>query len=45
MRFSQLILGAFAKMRKATVSFVMCLSVRPPARMEQLGFHEMKFDI
>jgi hypothetical protein len=23
----------------------MCLSVRPPARMEQLGFHEMKFDI
>ena len=31
------ILGMFAKLRKAAVSFVMCLSVRPPARMEQLG--------
>jgi hypothetical protein len=28
-------LGAFAKLLKATVSFVM--SVCPPARMEQLG--------
>jgi hypothetical protein len=34
-------LGAFAKLRKATISFVMsvCLSVCPSVRMEQLGFH------
>jgi hypothetical protein len=32
-----LFLGAFAKLRKATISFVM--SVRPSVRMEQLGFH------
>jgi len=33
------ILGAFAKLRKATISFVMPgpLSFRPPSRMEQLG--------
>jgi hypothetical protein len=31
----RVILGAFANLRKASVSFVM--SVRPPARMEQLG--------
>jgi hypothetical protein len=31
------ILGMFAKLRKPAVSIVMCLSVRPPARMEQLG--------
>jgi len=30
-------LGAFAKLRKATISFVM--SVRPSVRMQQLGFH------
>jgi hypothetical protein len=36
-------LGAFAKLRKATISFVMLvsqsvnLSVRPSARMEKLG--------
>jgi hypothetical protein len=33
--------GAFAKLRKATISFVM--SVRPPARMEQLGCHLTDF--
>jgi len=32
-----LFLGAFAKLRKATNSFVM--SVRPSVRMEQLGSH------
>jgi hypothetical protein len=31
------VLGAFAKLPKATISFVM--SVRPSARMEQLDFH------
>jgi len=37
--------GAFAKLRKATISSVMsvsqffCLSVHPSVRMEQLGFH------
>jgi hypothetical protein len=35
----RLFLRAFAKLRKATVSFVMCLSVRPSVRMEQLGSH------
>jgi hypothetical protein len=30
-------LGAFAKLRKVTISFVM--SVRPSARMEHLGSH------
>jgi len=41
-----LLLGAFAKLRKATVSFIM--SVRLSARMEQLGCHSrilMKFDM
>ena len=33
--------GAFARLRKATVSFLM--SVRPPARMEQLGSHWTDF--
>jgi hypothetical protein len=33
--FQLVYFGAFAKLREATVSFVM--SVRPPARMEQLG--------
>jgi hypothetical protein len=40
-------LGAFGKLRKATISFVMS-SVRPSVRMEQLGSHWtilMKFDI
>ena len=32
-----LFVGAFAKLRKATVSFVMF--VRPSVRMEQLGSH------
>jgi len=34
-------LGAVAKSRNANMSFVMsvCLSVRPHARMEQLGSH------
>jgi hypothetical protein len=35
-------LSAFAKLRKATVSFV--LSVCPSVRMEQLGFHWTDFD-
>jgi len=38
-------LAAFAELRKATISFAM--SVCPPVRMEQLGFHWvdfMKFD-
>jgi len=41
-----LFLGAFAKLRKVTVSFIM--SVRLSARMEKLGSHSrilMKFDI
>ena len=35
------ILGAVANLRKATVSVVMsvCLSIRPPSRVEQLGSH------
>jgi hypothetical protein len=33
--------GTFAKLRKATISFVM--SVRLPARTEQLGFRWMDF--
>jgi len=40
------VLGAFANLRKATISFVM--SVCLPLRMEQLGCHWtifMKFDI
>ena len=33
--------SAFEKLRKVTFNFVMsvCLSIRPPARMRQLGFH------
>ena len=44
-RFIIAILGAFAKLRKATISFVMggCPSVRPFARMEQLGSHWTDF--
>jgi len=36
-------LGAFAKLRKETISFVMsvCLSVR----MEQLGFHRTDYHV
>jgi len=40
MRFSQLILGAFAKMRKATTNFVMSVC---PSRTEQLGLHWTDF--
>jgi hypothetical protein len=38
-------LGAFAKLRKETISFVMsvCPSVRPSVRMEQLGSHGTDF--
>ena len=36
-----MILGALVKLRKATISFVMC--VRPSVRMEQLGFHWTDF--
>ena len=36
-----LVLGAFAKFRKSTISFVM--SVRLPARMQQLGSHRTGF--
>ena len=35
-------LGAFLKLRKATISFVMFLL--PSVRMEQFGFHWMHFD-
>jgi heme/copper-type cytochrome/quinol oxidase subunit 4 len=39
------VLGALAKLRKATIGFVMSirLSVRPFFRMEQLGFHWTNF--
>jgi hypothetical protein len=39
-------LGAFAKLRKATISFVMsdCLPVCPSVRMEQLGSQQTDFD-
>ena len=33
--------GDFSKLRKAAISFVM--SVRPSARMEQLGYHGTEF--
>ena len=38
-RISSLFLGALAMFRKATISFVMsvCLSVRPPFRIEELS--------
>jgi hypothetical protein len=38
-------LGAFAKLRRATISFVIsvCLSVLPSVRMEQLGSHWTDF--
>ena len=41
-----LFLGAFAILRKATISFVMsvCPSVRPSVRMEQLRSHCTDFD-
>jgi hypothetical protein len=39
--YLSLFLGAFAKLPKATISFVM--SVRPSVRMEQLGFHWTDF--
>jgi hypothetical protein len=37
--------GAFAKLREATISFIMSVrpSARPPARMEQLGSHKTDF--
>ena len=40
------LLGFFAKLRKATISFIMFvhLSVCPPIRMEQFGSHWMDFD-
>ena len=40
-KFFEQVLGAFAKLRKATISFVM--SVRPSARIEQLGSHWTDF--
>jgi len=36
-----LLLGAFAKLREATISFAMF--VRPSVRMEQLGYHWTDF--
>jgi len=36
-----MLLGAFAKLRKATISFVM--SVRPSVRMQQLGSERTDF--
>ena len=38
----EMILGAFAELRKAAISFVM--SVRPSVPMEQRGFHWKEFD-
>jgi hypothetical protein len=40
--FSHL-LGALAKLLKATISFIMSVSVCPPVRMEQLGYHWTDF--
>jgi len=40
-QFWPLFSGACAKLRKAAISFVM--TVRPPVRMEQLGFHWRDF--
>jgi len=42
---SGVFLGAFAKLRKVTISFIMsiCLSVPPSVRMEQLGSHWTDF--
>ena len=42
-RWNHQFLGAFAKLRKATISFVIsvCLSVRPPVRMEQPDFDKI----
>jgi hypothetical protein len=36
--------GAFAKLRKATTRFVMCVCLSPPFCMEQLGFQLTDFD-
>ena len=36
-------LRAFAKLRKVTITFVMCLSVCLSVRMEQLGSHYTDF--
>jgi hypothetical protein len=37
-------LGAFAKLRNATLSFMsVCMSVRPPVRVEQFGCHWTNF--
>jgi hypothetical protein len=38
-------LGAFTKLRTATLSFVLSVrtSIRPPARMKQLGFQQKDF--
>jgi hypothetical protein len=42
------VLVIFAKLRKATISFIMCLSVRPSVRLEQFcsrftDFHEILY--
>jgi len=47
--FFYVFLGAFANLRKETISFVMsvllpvCLCVRPSVRMKQLGSHRTDF--
>jgi len=43
--FYEQFLGAFAKLRKATISFVMSVSLcaSPPFHMEQLDFHRTDF--
>jgi len=45
-RLQDLFLGAFAKLRKATISFVMSdrPSTRPAALVEQLGSHYTDFN-
>ena len=45
-RFTTQFLGVFAKLRKATISFVMsvCPSFRLSVRMKQFGSHGTSFD-
>jgi len=45
MRFSQLILGAFEKMRKATISFVMSVCPSALKNSVPIGQIFMRFDV
>jgi len=42
-RYELISLGAFAKLRKATISFAVSPSVCPSVRLEQLAFHWTDF--